>query len=760
MYDAYKDALRDSLDGASGTESAKASSFAVLRAIAPNAESTDFVFQRWHRPLLTLSLVTCLSYVAHLGTIMLACFLVLLKVFPVEPVVREHAIEFLIADLSDAVTDKNNGREKAQHEIMQSHSPEKVREQVNPSSKGAEAGTRVDDLKKEAMTKETDQISSKEIITPDTKQSPVEARSLGSSDTAKVTIKSKNAQLHEQGSSSASERNLARSSQQEHAAVEQGQLASVTNAVESGGQDNNRLQNQLGKQLDSSQAYARGGMANLSALKPALTNSASSSLSVASAQVSQNTGAGIQVADPTQRPLENADIVSINGTPSRSDGLTGIQTLVSIAMVPGQQKGVPQSSRRASASTSYEGIIDDTLSADGDLSPVWKKYFQTFQNARQAYHGEMLPGRAEAELVFDSKGAPVSYNIKNASSPAADSLDAILKDLNVSAMPSLPAKHVGQLSVKVGIIHSGMHTIGTIDVSRMKTSTSNSAPQSSGQIKPSQQNNDASDAPDSRSPSMLGFMDESLSAEPAMQQFWSEYSKVLSHVVRDRSSAFSTGSTIASFAVDRNGQPLNVKMTNPQSDISRELSSMLSSAKSYSEKLPTLPTKHVGKTYMAVKLSTKNEKPFVSVEIQPNPIQLNNDSLNAFESETQLQAYLQDLKKVIYRSWNPRTKEGAKPVMVGFHIDTNGKLSNHKVVQSSGDPEADKAALDAALAVTEWVAPPAGTEEDLDISMVIQNCTPCDETKTGENAHKKRITVPSRPALTSDSAQKKFEWTY
>ncbi len=753
MYDAYKDALDDSRQ--SPLEQAyKSSSFAVLRAIEA-APAQGYAFRRWRKPLITLSLITCFSYIVHLGTIMLACFLVLLKVFPLEPIVREHAIEFVIADLDDSSNSRHEGQGELRKDVLKdAHSPDPIRDKLAASTKGAESGSRVDDAKKDATIKETEQLSSKQIINPDAKQSPKESRSSGASDTAKMTTKTKDAETQLRlSAATSSDARSTQTAKNQQAIEENGKQASVQQDSDSSNTQSKTMRSSpdpFDQLSNPSQTFVRGGMASL--VDPIkASNSSSAAARAASGQMSQtDLTSGMRTEDPKQRSVEAASFVASSA--AQLGGMPAQQKAVSIAMVSGT-RGLRSTSAAARARnyenpySTYEATIDNSVGADAELSPVWNRYFRSFQNAHQRYSGEMSPGRADAEIVFDSKGTPVSYNIKNESSPASDSLNQILSGMNMSALPSLPAKFNGKLSVKMGVIHSGKHTIATFDVSPNKSFANALAPRpvpvKIAPLNNSQANSQGTgETQDARSPSMLGFMDEALSADPSMQHFWSEYSKVLSHVVRDRAIPFSSGSTIASFAVDRSGEPLRPKLTNPESEISRQLSTMLNSLRVSSEKLPTLPAKNVGKTYMAVKLSTKNEKPFVSVEIQANPIQLNDEALSTFESEAQLQAYLQDLKKVIYRSWNPRSKEGSKPVMVGFHIATNGRISNHKVVQSSGDPETDKAALDAALSVTEWVAPPAGTEEDLDISMVIQNCTPCDETKTGENAHKKRITLP------------------
>lgn len=759
MYDAYKDAVFDLCHTADAPSSPKASSYAALRAIEPQQFSAWTFNKRWRKPLVSLSLITCLSYIAHLGTIMLTCFLVLLKVFPLEPVVQEHAIEFVIADLDNSNNARDRGQGQNSDKESNAHSPDPLKDQLSAASKVSESGNRIDDERKDATSKETEQISSKEIITPETKQSPREVRSLGASNTAKQATKTQDSQTQTK-KAAAIEKNL-RSSQSQQlikTEIENGNLPSGSESNKTASRD------PIETMSKSAQSFVNGGMARLadqskvSSSSYASSSSSSSSPSSQLASISFLPGiSGNRVPDPSQRPVE---LVSVDGPPLPFNGPVGVQEkAVSISMLPGptvkatQQVLRPftQSTRlghhtNAGHYTTYQGSIDNSLSGDKELNSVWSKYFHSFQAASDQYKGELDPGRSEAEFIFDSNGKPVSYNISNASGPSSESLSSIIDQVNMAALPALPAKFAGKLSVKVGLIHSGRHTIGTFDISPMPTMKGR-IPSQAQQIKSTSK---SGEPVDSRTPSMLGFMDESLSSEPAMQHFWSEYSKVLSHAVRDRATDFSNGSTIASFAVDRNGQAQQINLTNPQSQISRELSQVLSSLRTYQEKLPTLPANHVGKTYMAVKLSTKNDKPFVSIEIQPNPISLNSESLEAFETETQLQAYLQDLKKVIYRSWTPRSKEGAKPVMVGFHIATNGKLSNHKVVQSSGDPETDKAALEAALAVTDWVAPPAGTEEDLDISMVIQNCTPCDETKSGQNANKKFISLPEARELNQD----------
>lgn len=772
MYDAYTDALSDSTQSTLAP-AYKSSSFAVLRAIEP-APAQGFAFRRWRKPLMTLSLITCFSYIVHLGTIMVACFLVLLKVFPLEPIVREHAIEFVLAELDDSSNSRHEGQGELRKDLLKdAHSPDPIKDRVAASTKGAESGSRIDDAKKDATTKESEQLSSKQIINPDAKQSPRESRSAGSSDNAKMTTKTKDAET--QLRLAASTNNDIRSTQ-----TAKNQPATEDNANQAAVQPSSDASNSQSKAMRSSpdpfdrlsnpsQTFVRGGMASLVDQSKA-SNSSSEAAKAAAGQMNQTSiSSAMGATDPNQRSVEaTSSFISMSSTAQQGSSI-GQQKAVSIAMLSGTRAGTSAGAVRARSEdvsySTYEATIDNTLGSDAELSLVWNKYFRSFQNAHQKYQGQMSPGRAESEIVFDSNGKPVSYNIKNDASATSDSLNQIISGMNMSALPSLPPKFNGKLTVKMGLIHSGKHTFGTFDISPNRaiasTRASQATPDRISQQKNSQVNSQQTvDNQDARSPSMLGFMDESLSADPSMQHFWSEYSKVLSHVVRDRATPFSTGSAIASFAVDRSGEPLSMKVTNSQSEISRQLSTMLNGLRFNSEKLPALPAKNVGKTYMAVKLSTKNEKPFVSVEIQASPIQLNDEALSTFESEAQLQAYLQDLKKVIYRSWNPRSKEGAKPVMVGFHIATNGKISNHKVVQSSGDSEADKAALDAALSVTEWVAPPAGTEEDLDISMVIQNCTPCDETKTGENANKKRITLPIITEDQSRSHQNPRDLTY
>jgi hypothetical protein len=59
----------------------------------------------------------------------------------------------------------------------------------------------------------------------------------------------------------------------------------------------------------------------------------------------------------------------------------------------------------------------------------------------------------------------------------------------------------------------------------------------------------------------------------------------------------------------------------------------------------------------------------------------------------------------------------------------------------------DKAALNAALSVTKWSQPPAGTAEDLDVCMVVQKCKTCEaEAAQAAQAAKERVQLQTEPS--------------
>ena len=57
--------------------------------------------------------------------------------------------------------------------------------------------------------------------------------------------------------------------------------------------------------------------------------------------------------------------------------------------------------------------------------------------------------------------------------------------------------------------------------------------------------------------------------------------------------------------------------------------------------------------------------------------------------------YMKNLEKTIKTNWNPPKSEASKRVVVVFKINKQGELLALKILQSSNDEEADKAALKA-----------------------------------------------------------------
>lgn len=238
------------------------------------------------------------------------------------------------------------------------------------------------------------------------------------------------------------------------------------------------------------------------------------------------------------------------------------------------------------------------------------------------------------------------------------------------------------------------------------------------------------------SPSMLGFMDSTLSSDADMRLLWSEMSSTISHYIADNPLQGS-GTAVCSFTLAKDGRITNMQSLPANNEFAASLAQSLN-------KMPRLqpPAKQLGKMFFDVKASNDGSATFVSLEISSQASEISEESLSSFKYQTTLQAYLKGIKKEIYSSWKPPVKEGVKPVMVGFTVTTDGKLTKQHVVESSGDPKADAAALHAALSVSQWVQPPAGTAEDLDVCMVIQKCKNCDAELKQQSAN-----VITRPVL-------------
>ena len=221
-------------------------------------------------------------------------------------------------------------------------------------------------------------------------------------------------------------------------------------------------------------------------------------------------------------------------------------------------------------------------------------------------------------------------------------------------------------------------------------------------------------------PSILGFMDASLSADPDMRQVWSEMSGNISRKIKEQP-LVGQGTVISTFVLNENGYPTNVAMSQEPSQLSASLKQTLANLPSV---LP--PVQQRNKVFFQVKASNETNGTFVSLEINSQATPITPDSLRDFKYQVTLQSYLKGIKKAIYSSWKPPVQDGIKPVMIGFKVNTDGTVSDQRIVQSSGDPRLDKAALNAGRSVTKWAQPPAGTMDDLDICMVLQKCKACE----------------------------------
>ena len=756
-------------------------------------------YSRWKMPALTLSIATCFSYVTHLGVMMITCFLIMAKIFPLHPVTHEQTIQFVLMDL-DAPADKEGPGQTAadrNKNADQSHLNEKIADVIKASRRSTESGSRIDDPKKDASNKETETIASKEIITPNAQESPQETRSEGASDQAKTASKQHSS---EQKNLTASATHAAPETARKQASpvqplvqkdqieqvqptpVQQWKAAVLTKATPSTAENASNIsavKTSQSNQTEQTLATARGGMAELADVTPlpppapTLARSADLAQRVESQlrvnqmpvivqdfdlpEKASSNGAADPFSGTREFPIERAKAIAMR-TSSISSNAVATSVMLNESGKP-FERPLLKSSKPFISGRAYAGIneyptasapnmatvfteeVSEKINGDTELANVLREYFDSVQKAKSFYSGAISAGRAEAELIFNKTGIPSSIQLKDPSSAASQSLKSILAGMLNAKLAPLPAKHNGQVSLKVSLVHMGKRSFINVGFEPKIKSGATQLQQNSTVVQKvpgvqSVNKSTGSAQGGGQSPAMLGFMDESLSADPAMQSFWADYSRTISHAVRDNPTALSKGSTIATFSVNRAGQAQKINTTDPQKSLSKEFSKLLTDLQNGPDKLPTVPQKYVGKVHLAVKVSTMEAKPFVSVEIQPHPIVPTEQSMKDFESETKLQAYLQDLKKLIYKSWNPPSKTGSKAAMVGFHIASNGVISQHKIVQSSGDPASDQAALDASLTVTEWVAPPAGTEEDLEISMVIQNCGTCGD--AGTAAEKKR----------------------
>lgn len=223
-----------------------------------------------------------------------------------------------------------------------------------------------------------------------------------------------------------------------------------------------------------------------------------------------------------------------------------------------------------------------------------------------------------------------------------------------------------------------------------------------------------------QSPSMLGFMDAKFTEDDAMRAFWAEYSGNLSRYIKAHPLQ-GDGMVVSSFTLDAQGRPQQLEFSPENPQLIRSLSAVLKAE----DVIVAPPVAQLSEIHVQVKAAKVHGNTFVSLEINSQYSPPNRKSLNDFRYQTNLQAYLKTIKKAVYSSWKPPVQEGVKPVMVGFKVSTSGKVFEQHIVQSSGDPAADRAALYAAHSVSKWSQPPAGTSEDLDVCLVLQKCKEC-----------------------------------
>lgn len=237
-------------------------------------------------------------------------------------------------------------------------------------------------------------------------------------------------------------------------------------------------------------------------------------------------------------------------------------------------------------------------------------------------------------------------------------------------------------------------------------------------------------------PSMLGFMDSEFSDNADIRSTWAEMSGNISRSVKAHPLQ-GEGVAVSTFKLNRSGKIVNVDISSEQNDLSTSLSNTLSQLPSCS-----ISAKQVDQMYFQVKAMKDGQSTFISVEINSKPTAVTSETVSDFKYQANLQQYLKGIKKEVYSKWQAPVKEGLKPVMVGFKVSTEGRITNQHIVQSSGDPKIDKAAITAALSVTNWSQPPAGTSEDMDVCLVLQKCKNCD----GELKKAQAQTQPGKPS--------------
>lgn len=221
-------------------------------------------------------------------------------------------------------------------------------------------------------------------------------------------------------------------------------------------------------------------------------------------------------------------------------------------------------------------------------------------------------------------------------------------------------------------------------------------------------------------PSMLGFMDSKLSSDPSMRLLWSEMSSNISKTIKAKPLT-GEGLAMVNFTVDQRGHIASLNTSSASADLAESLVQTLQNMP-----LTEPPAQQFSKLYFQVKASNLKTGTVVALEINSEPATTSTESLNDFKYQVSLQTYLKGIKKAIYSSWRPPVQEGVKPVMIGFKVSTDGFVSDQHIVESSGDKNMDRAALNASLSVSQWSQPPAGTSDELDVCMVLKKCTNCD----------------------------------
>jgi TonB family protein len=420
----------------------------------------------------------------------------------------------------------------------------------------------------------------------------------------------------------------------------------------------------------------------------------------------------IDTPEPTQAPRE----VSSKGESENSEKFTSKKnTAISDSVIPVQRKleSVAAMARTGGPGGSSAAVSHDLNSAvafAATAMPLHSANKSTMGSSqRELEHSPILLKTAQGK-----SGADESENGSTGTGSGGESVKITesASDLNVAIGNGNGAMLGGNGNAAS---HSGSLKAtgagGDDSLNSGKNASSNKGAVSS-----------ASGVTDSKpsGPSMLGFMDASLSADPDMRQVWSEMSSNISRRIKEQP-LVGQGTVTSTFVLNQNGHATNVETSPEPNELATSLRQTLDSLPSV---LP--PSKQLDKIFFQVKASNEANGTFVSLEINSQPNAITPDSLRDFKYQVTLQSYLKGIKKAIYSSWKPPVQEGVKPVMIGFKVSADGSVTDQRIVQSSGDPQLDKAALSAGRSVTKWSQPPAGTMDDLDICMVLQKCKACE----------------------------------